>query len=114
MLETGAELRRLEDKLADLLAMLPDPPTVPTHRGGFAKRELASAELQPPTILEAMLGATELATEQVGTTIGLLSDAAEISEEELIESWLERRGADQRARIALLVRSSGQRLRTVQ
>ncbi len=114
MLEVAAELRRVEGKLADLLAALPDPPTVLTHRGGSDKRELASAELRPPTLLQAMLGTVELATEQVGQSIGLLRDAAEISEDSRVEQWLEHRGADRRAGLAELVRSMGQQLRAVQ
>jgi len=97
----AADFRRLEGKLADLLA---------EHPGG----EVTSAELRPPTLLEVMVSAAELATEQVGNTIGLLRDAAAITNDELFERWLERRGAERRARLAALVNPRVQPLRLVQ
>ncbi len=101
ILLVAAEFRRLEDKLTDLLA---------EHPGG----EVTSAELRPPTLLGVMVSAVELATEQVGTTIGLLRDAAAITQNELFERWLERRGAEYRARLTALVSSRVRPLRLVQ
>ncbi len=104
MLESATELSQQRRKLVDLAALLPDPSTVVVRRGGVVKTELASDELQPPTVLEAQLGIVEQAIEQLDSVIGALTDGAEISIDALVESWLSRRGADRRAGIAALAR----------